>query len=355
MVAGRVETWQPDVVKAYECRTDDQAVPWLVRMALATGHQLADIAVLARTWRELESARDALEASGLPVRYMGKQTDPWPSDDGRALARALLLTRNRNDDNLASMLANWGAMDGPRVQDIRRLRERALLERCPLFDIMADELDAFDKVRKLFDDHTPKWTTPWSPSEWAEAWVGCLDVAGVYHERELATRLETIDICIAQLEDFATLEEFAAWWVERNVADRLKREGACPVCEGRGRCWNGETFVDPLGEIRSTGEQNTCPICQGTGRHQAVQLLTIHGAKGLEWPVVIGLGITRQAFQVEGESLRLLYVLVTRARDLLYLTRGMLAPTWGGRMKDTVRSPCLNTPAAPEIEDLPGA
>ena len=62
---------------------------------------------------------------------------------------------------------------------------------------------------------------------------------------------------------------------------------------------------------------------------EAVSLLTLHGAKGLEFPVVFLAGLRRLLPLAAGsappdleEELRLLYVGMTRAEDELYLLTG---------------------------------
>ncbi|HEX2864370.1 MAG TPA: ATP-dependent helicase, partial [Deinococcales bacterium] len=57
---------------------------------------------------------------------------------------------------------------------------------------------------------------------------------------------------------------------------------------------------------------------------EAVRILTVHRAKGLEWPVVIVPGVNEGNFPMAGsenveEERRLLYVAITRAREVLHL------------------------------------
>lgn len=78
-----------------------------------------------------------------------------------------------------------------------------------------------------------------------------------------------------------------------------------------------------------------------------VRLGTIHGAKGLEAPVVIVLGVTASRFpagaNIEAEeALRLLYVAVTRAADELHLVSPAATKTFGGWAAETP-SPHLAT------------
>ncbi len=73
----------------------------------------------------------------------------------------------------------------------------------------------------------------------------------------------------------------------------------------------------------------TSPGERGVGDREGVTLMTVHTAKGLEWPIVVLAGmedglfpLSRSLESADGaeEERRLAYVGVTRARDRLYLT-----------------------------------
>ncbi len=83
----------------------------------------------------------------------------------------------------------------------------------------------------------------------------------------------------------------------------------------------------------------------------AVQLATFHAAKGLEWPVVHLAGLERglvpiahaRTPEAEAEERRLLYVAITRARDVLRLT-------WAGE-REVLGQPIERRPS-PYLHDL---
>jgi DNA helicase II / ATP-dependent DNA helicase PcrA len=71
----------------------------------------------------------------------------------------------------------------------------------------------------------------------------------------------------------------------------------------------------------------------------AITLLTIHNAKGLEWPMVFVAGMEQGLFphqrsigndEAMEEERRLCYVAMTRARKSLYLTNARYRRRWGG-------------------------
>jgi DNA helicase-2/ATP-dependent DNA helicase PcrA len=85
-----------------------------------------------------------------------------------------------------------------------------------------------------------------------------------------------------------------------------------------------------------------------------VTLMTLHTAKGLEFPVVFLTGLEDGVFPHMraladatelAEERRLAYVGITRARERLYLTRAMVRSAWG--------APSYN-PASRFIDELPG-
>ncbi|MQA63327.1 MAG: DNA helicase PcrA [Actinophytocola sp.] len=75
--------------------------------------------------------------------------------------------------------------------------------------------------------------------------------------------------------------------------------------------------------------------------HGVVTLMTVHTAKGLEYPVVFGTGWEEGIFPHQrtfgepeelAEERRLAYVAITRARQRLYLSRAMVRSAWGQPM-----------------------
>lgn len=77
----------------------------------------------------------------------------------------------------------------------------------------------------------------------------------------------------------------------------------------------------------------------------AVTFITIHGSKGLEWPVVFAIGLNEGILpharsEDDEEERRLLYVAVTRARDELHLSCVDRAVV-GGKVRQLLPSPFL--------------
>jgi ATP-dependent DNA helicase UvrD/PcrA len=124
--------------------------------------------------------------------------------------------------------------------------------------------------------------------------------------------------------------------------DELRAEDANPVeVEGRvenveellGAAWHAETLDDFLTEVSLVADADEV---EGDG--SSVTLMTLHTAKGLEYPVVFIAGMEEGIFphlrslgeprELEEER-RLCYVGVTRARERLYLSYAWCRSLWG--------------------------
>ena len=102
------------------------------------------------------------------------------------------------------------------------------------------------------------------------------------------------------------------------------------------------TMIDFLERISLVADADQIPDADGG----VVTLMTLHTAKGLEFPVVFLTGMEDGVFphmrslgdpkELEEER-RLAYVGITRARQRLYLTRSMMRSAWG--------SPAFNPPS----------
>lgn len=248
----------------------------LVRQALKLGYRPKDIALLGRTWRDVGKAAESLHVAGIPYRHHGSQDDQWTTHDGRMLARWALILSNPYDDNLVALAAAWLPL--PSTSILSDARQAAGVNRTSLLHALDRELA--ESVKAYRDEPL---------TEWLHHVMIVLDIFPDYAARGLTTRLKTINDILAGLEgERNTREGFREWWMERSVSEALQEEHA-----------------------------------------DAVQCLTVHGSKGLEWPVVIGLHADDKTFPTMRKSStqedleeeqRVFYVMATRARDHLWFS-----------------------------------
>ena len=102
----------------------------------------------------------------------------------------------------------------------------------------------------------------------------------------------------------------------------------------------GGTLADFLERVALVADSDQVPA-EGE-RGGQVTLMTVHTAKGLEFPVVFVIGMEDGTFPHQRslgdeseleEERRLAYVAITRARERLYLTRAAVRSAWGLRRR----------------------
>jgi len=306
-----------DVVKAYHVGNEPEAVARIVRdIVNDSDYRFGDIAVLGRHWSPLHETYRALKSYGIPSYYAGNETDPWSHEDGRALGRALQLSMNLQNDNLTALLAEWGHIHGSRFTRLGHHRAAAIRQREPLAITLADIDDVWKRVCDALV------MGPHDLQSLATEIVEAFGIPEQYRRFELSTRLAVLKTCIEQLADFNGLEDFCEWWTDRTVQERLREEEA----------------------------QNS------------VTLVTVHGSKGLEYPVVIALdcrlGVyptTRRTATAEDieEDRRVFYVLITRARDqLIFSVPAVYRAPWRKYPDQAEPSPFLTPNVCPTLEEL---
>jgi DNA helicase II / ATP-dependent DNA helicase PcrA len=130
--------------------------------------------------------------------------------------------------------------------------------------------------------------------------------------------------------------------------------------EAEGRIENLEEFERVAAEHQAANPEDGLPefleqislisdIDQYKEEEGSITLMTLHNAKGLEFPVVFMVGMEEGVFphirsifeRREDEERRLCYVGLTRAKDLLYLTRASVRYTYG-REEYCRESPYIN-------------
>ena len=292
-----------------------------------------DIAILARSWHDLEAFGEELAARGIPTLHAGGGNlfEQREVTDGLSLLR--FLTDPSDDLSLVAVL------------------------RAPWFGVSDVEIGAFaEDVRAAA---TSSWWAALAPRADVEAPPGTLDhAAAVFAELLDLSGTESPPRLLAEAD---TRTGYTA--VVANLPGGPRR-----LADWRGfvdlvRSLAGEhahllDVVRQLDEI--AGLEGSAVPRPAMEAGDAVALMTIHGAKGLEWPVVVlpdlakreggrgmevgfepGVGVAfkvwnaggeevepaiytllkaRERSREDAEEMRVLYVALTRARDRLFLT-----------------------------------
>ena len=292
------------------------------RLMDTEGVQPQDVAVFYRTNAQSRAIEEMLIRVGLPyaviggtrfyerreikdaIAYLRAVANP---DDDVSLRRILNVPKRGIGDRAESAVAQHAAREGlsfdaalARAEEIPGMTPRLLKPLLAFRELMTE-------LRALAEQDP-------NPAEVLEAVLDRSDYLAllrVSDDPQDASRVENL----AELHAVAV--EFVAADPEGDLTDFLERV----------------SLVADADQVPSADEDGETPAHVGT-----VTLMTLHTAKGLEFPVVFLTGMEDGTFphmrsladETElSEERRLAYVGVTRARKRLYLTRAAVRTAWG--------------------------
>ena len=316
-------------VRIYESPTDFAEAQWMVEEmkqllregqngdgAQGVAHR-HEIAVLYRSNAQSRVIETALFNAAMPYRVYGGLRFFERAEIKHALAYLRLL-ENPRDDTSFMRVVNF-PLRGIGARSIEQLQDAARAMGCPLHDAVSTltgkagvNITAF--VAKI--DVLREQTQGQNLRQIIEL---LLDHSGLVEhyqsEREGADRIENLTELVNAAESFVTQEGFG-----RDAV-------AMPV--------NGEMINPDTGETLSPLAAFLTHAALESGDNQAqagqdaVQLMTVHASKGLEFDCVFITGMEEGLFPHENsmndydgleEERRLMYVAITRARRRLYLS-----------------------------------
>ena len=278
------------------------------------------MAVLYRTNAQSRPLEEAFRFRGIPYRLVGALSF-YERREVKDVLAYLRLIANPADDEAFARIVNVprrGIGDGSFTQLVRAATQwgKPLLdaaraaERIP--DLRPNVRAAFAGVAGLIDELRARLAAA-DPATALEQTVAAAGYAQ-YLADEGAEGVERI-------ENVQELIAGAAGWAE-TAEEEDDEAGDEAGAEGRG---GGASLI----ERYLTQAALVTSADQGTGDATGVTLMTVHMAKGLEWPVVALAGLedglfplARSAGEPGGleEERRLCYVGLTRAREKLYLS-----------------------------------
>ncbi len=289
-------------VRVFESESDADEARWIVGevQALARdGTALSQMAVLYRSNAQSRVVEHALFSQGVPYRVYGGLRFFERAEIKHALAY-LRLVATPEDDNSFLRVANFPPR-GIGARTIEQLQDAAKQAGVSLFKVAEGKATVF---RKLIDD----------------------------------LRNETQGLPLKEVVEVVTAKSglVAHYKAEREGADRLENlaelvNAAAAFTEEERAAESGEA-VDPLTAFLTHAALEAGEHQAGEGQ-DALQMMTVHSAKGLEFDVVFITGLEEGLFPHEQsivgpnaardgleEERRLAYVAITRARQRLYLS-----------------------------------
>ena len=345
----RTDQGPGEPVRVYEAPTDLAEAQWLleemrhlVRGDGPEGGTLRrEIAVLYRSNAQSRVIETALFNAGVPYRVYGGLRFFERAEIKHALAYLRLL-ENPNDDTSFLRVVNFPPR-GIGARSIEQLQDAARAAGCSLHDAVSAttgkagaNLGAF--VAKI--DVLREQTQNLSLREIIELVLQHSGLIEHYRaERDGSERIENLEELASAAESFVMQEGFGRDAVALPV-DELSQS---PVSQGLdpNQPLLNEPAPDYVPPDAETGE-TLSPLAaflthaalesgdnQAQAGQDAVQLMTVHSAKGLEFDVVFVTGLEEGLFPSERslsdhdgleEERRLAYVAITRARKRLYLS-----------------------------------
>jgi len=307
-----------DLITRYHAQNEHDEAAWVageIDRLVEHGYQLADVAVFYRTNAQSRVLEEIFSAEKIPYRVVGgvrfyerkevKDLIAWlrgamNPQDAVSIARAAQAPRRGIGDVSIAKLSRFARDNGiglgdafARAEEVEGLSRRAVggvLEAARLFErIRSDAESGQIAVAEIIES----------------AWqiTGYMDELAAERTFEALSRQEN-------------LKELAG------VAKEYEERATEPSLTG---------FLEEIALITDTDTTE--------GDETGVTFMTLHNAKGLEYPIVFIVGIEEGVFphirslgdpdQLEEER-RLCYVGITRARERLYLLNAWSRSLWGG-------------------------
>ncbi|WP_119291830.1 UvrD-helicase domain-containing protein [Azohydromonas sediminis] len=334
----RTDAGPGEPARVYEATSDYAEAQWLLDEAQQlhrAGMPRSGIAVLYRSNAQSRVIESALFNAGVPYRVYGGLRFFERAEVKHALAYLRLL-ENPNDDTSFLRVVNFpprgiGARTVEQLQDAARASGRSLHQSVGAVAGKAGaNLAAFNALVDAMRDATKGLTL-------REIIGHVLDASGLRDfyraDKEGADRLENLDELVNAAEAFVTQEGFG----KDAVALPLDEQSPGAIAAGSPPAPAPVELAPDAdtGEIVSPLAAFLTHAALEAGDHQAqagqdaIQLMTVHAAKGLEFDAVFITGLEEGLFPHENalsdadgleEERRLMYVAITRARQRLYLS-----------------------------------
>jgi DNA helicase II / ATP-dependent DNA helicase PcrA len=377
----RTDQGAGEPVRVVESPSDFAEAQWLVeelrQLVKQDGFERKEVALLYRSNAQSRVLETALFNAGFPYRVYGGLRFFERAEIKHALAY-LRLMENPNDDTSFLRVVNFPPR-GIGARSIEQLQDAARAAGCSLHDAVSAttgkagaNLAAFVAMVDVLREQTEGMTL-------REIIDLVLDKTGLVNhyraEKEGADRVENLEELVNAAESFVTQEGFG-----RSAVALPQALSQSPASQGLSA--SPESNLGTVDEFSEDGVTMS-PLAaflthasleagdnQAQAGEDAVQLMTVHASKGLEFDAVFITGLEEGLFPHENamndfdgleEERRLMYVAITRARKRLYLSHSQTRMLHGqtrynlkSRFLDELPEECLKwvTPKSAGFSNL---
>jgi DNA helicase II / ATP-dependent DNA helicase PcrA len=323
----RTEAGPGEPVRVRESTSDFAEAQWFVEEAQQLhreGTPRKDIALLYRSNAQSRVMESALFNAGMPYKVYGGLRFFERAEVKHALSY-LRLIENASDDTSFLRVVNFptrgiGARTVEQLQDAARASGRSLYQSVgALSGKGGGNVQAFVAMVDAMRDKTRGMTL----RDIIEHMLQASGLVEFYKtDKEGRDRIENLEELVNAAEAFVTQEGFG----KDAVALPVDEHGAAAV-EQAPDAETGE-IMSPLAAFLTHASLEAGDN-QAQAGQDAIQLMTVHSAKGLEFDCVFITGLEEGLFPHENsasdpdgleEERRLMYVAITRARKRLYLS-----------------------------------
>ena len=319
-------------VRVFEATSDFAEAQWMVeemRQLVRDGLARHEIAVLYRSNAQSRVIETALFNAGLPYKVYGGLRFFERAEIKHALAYLRLL-ENPRDDTSFLRAVNFPPR-GIGLRSLEQLQDAARASGCALSDAVSGmggkagtNLGAFLAGIDVLRERTQGLNL-------REIVTLTLEHSGLLThyraDREGADRVENLEELVNAAESFVSIEGFGRDALSQSPASQGLDLNQPVLDEPAPDADSGET-LSPLSAFLSHAALEAGDN-QAQAGQDAVQLMTVHASKGLEFDAVFITGMEEGLFPHENsmsdrdgleEERRLMYVAITRARKRLYLS-----------------------------------
>ncbi|MDK3022581.1 UvrD-helicase domain-containing protein [Cupriavidus taiwanensis] len=333
----RTDAGHGEPVRVFQGGSDGQEAAWIIeeiRDQIAQGASRAEIAILYRSNAQSRVIEHALFSAGIPYRVYGGLRFFERAEIKHALAYMQLLENPRNDAAFGRVVnfpaRGIGARSLEVLQDMARQYDCALAEAVAYVPGAAgSKLAAFTRLIDKMRDDTRRMTL----AETVEYVINHSGLITHYQgEKEGQDRIENLQELVTAAQAFVVEEGYGLEALAAVIP--ADRGPATPVLADGDQ---SQQLLDPeaLPVVMTplvaflTHASLEAGDNQAQAGQDAVQMMTVHAAKGLEFDVVFISGMEEGLFPHENsmmdpdgleEERRLMYVAITRARKRLYMS-----------------------------------
>ena len=332
----RTDAGHGEPVRVYEASSDLAEAQWIIeetKNLIADGASRSEIAVLYRSNAQSRVIEHALFSAGIPYHVYGGLRYFQRAEVKHAIAY-LQLMDNPHNDSAFLRVVNFPTR-GIGLRSIEALQAAADQHRISLYAAVpyvagkaGSSLGGFVKLVEGARFETQQMALP-------ELVRVVLEASGLLThyqtEKEGADRIENLEQMVSAATQFVSEEGFGQG-APAHLGPQAQAQAGVPIVNEDGfEILDADaalpTVMSPLSAFLSHASLEAGDN-QATAGQEAVQMMTVHSAKGLEFNNVFITGLEEGLFPHESssrehdgveEERRLMYVAITRARQRLYM------------------------------------